>query len=182
MASPYPSTQYFAPQFVISAGCILFRKGEEGGLEICVLHDRNTDEWVLPKGRKDCGESIEAAAVRETYEETGYACALLPVRMSTRAPAPGVAIVEGISEPIAVVVRDQGARGIKMVWWYIAHCATGTERVLGTQTAWEAFDAHWLPADAAPKRLTFLTDRETTSRALEIVRDGNETGVGHTLS
>ncbi|KAJ6494734.1 NUDIX hydrolase domain-like protein [Mycena vitilis] len=183
MASPYPSTQYFAPQFVISAGCILFRKGEEAGLEICVLHDRNKNQWELPKGRKDCGESIEAAAIRETYEETGYACALLPVRMPTRAPAPGlnavdaVATVEGISEPISVVVRDLGARGIKMVWWYIAHCDTGTERVLGTQTASEAFDAHWLPADAAPERLTFLTDREAARRALEIVRDGNETGL-----
>jgi 8-oxo-dGTP pyrophosphatase MutT (NUDIX family) len=57
-SSLYPSTQ-----FVVSAGCILFRRGEEGKLEICVLHDRKKDEWVLPKGRKDCGESIEAAAV-----------------------------------------------------------------------------------------------------------------------
>jgi 8-oxo-dGTP pyrophosphatase MutT (NUDIX family) len=63
-SSLYPSTQYFASQFVVSAGCILFRRGEEGKLEICVLHDRKKDEWLLPKGRKDCGESIEAAAVR----------------------------------------------------------------------------------------------------------------------
>jgi hypothetical protein len=103
--------------------------------------------------------------------------------MPTRAPRPGVngvdavAVVEGITEPIAVVVRDQGERGIKIVWWYIARCAPGTERVMGTQTAWEAFDAHWVEADEAPARLTFAKDRETVGRALEIVRDGNEGGV-----
>ncbi|KAJ6577154.1 NUDIX hydrolase domain-like protein [Mycena capillaripes] len=182
-SSAYPSTQYFSSQFVVSAGCILFRRGEESGLEICVLHDRNKHEWVLPKGRKDCGESIETAAVRETFEETGYACTLLPVRMPTRAPRPGingidaVAVVEDVTEPIAVVVRDQGVRGIKMVWWYIARCAPGIERVLGTQTSWEAFDAHWVSADVAAARLTYLSDQETVSRALEIVRDGNEGGV-----
>ncbi|KAJ7363926.1 NUDIX hydrolase domain-like protein [Mycena albidolilacea] len=177
----YPSTQYFSSEFVVSAGCVLFRRNDSQGIEICVLHDRNKDEWMLPKGRKDCGESIEAAAVRETFEETGYPCALLPVRMPTRAPAPGVngpdavAVVQGITEPIAVIVRDLSAmgRGIKIVWWYIAR-ATGEERVLGTQTEWEAFDAEWVPADVAAERMTFQRDRETVGRALEIVKDGNE--------
>ncbi|KAJ6544770.1 NUDIX hydrolase domain-like protein [Mycena vulgaris] len=190
-SSPYISTQYFAPQFVISAGCVLFRKApkSESGegadadaLEICILHDRNKDEWLLPKGRKDCGESIAAAAVRETFEETGYACALLSCRMPTRAPRPGVnavdavAVVEDITEPIAVSVRERGAQGLKLVWWYIAR-ATGAEKVAGTQTAWEAFDSAFVPADAAAGRLTFEEDRETVRKALAIVRDGNAGGI-----
>lgn len=121
--------------------------------------------------------------MRETFEETGYACTLLPVRMPTRAPRSGingvdaVAVVEDITEPIAVIVREMGAQVIKIIWWYIARCAPGTERVLGTQTEWEAFDAHWVPADEAAAQLTFLSDGETVGRALEIVRDGNEGAV-----
>ncbi|KAJ7127099.1 NUDIX hydrolase domain-like protein [Mycena epipterygia] len=180
-SSLHPSTQYSASQFVISAGCILFRKASES-LEICILHERNNNEYLLPKGRKDCGESISDAAVRETFEETGYPCELVPCRMPTRAPRPGVnavdavAVVDAITEPIAVIVRDQGVRGIKMVWWYIAR-ATGADKVLGTQTEWEAFDSKWVPADEAAERLTFQTDRDTVRQALQIVRDGNLGGI-----
>ncbi|KAF7374989.1 Nudix hydrolase domain-containing protein [Mycena sanguinolenta] len=139
----YPTTLFFSEDFVVSAGCVLFRRnptattsnantGERGRLEICVLHDLKTDEYVLPKGRKDVGESIAEAAVRETFEETGYPCALLPLRMPTRAPAPGVntpdavSVQDGISEPLAVAVRDMrsGGQGIKVVWWFVAR-ATG---------------------------------------------------------
>ncbi|KAJ7284891.1 NUDIX hydrolase domain-like protein [Mycena rebaudengoi] len=165
----HPSTQYSASQFVIAAG-------------YSILHDRKKHEWLLPKGRKDCGESIATAAVRETFEETGYACTLLPCRMATRAPRPGVngedaiAVVEDITEPIAVTIRDQGARGIKMIWWYIAR-ATSTEKVLGTQTEWETFDSQFVAADEAAERLTFQVDRETVQKALLIVRDGNLGGI-----
>ncbi|KAJ7475756.1 NUDIX hydrolase domain-like protein [Mycena latifolia] len=184
MAShPDPSTQYFASQFVVSAGCVLFRKNaESGALEICILRWLKNDEWLLPKGRKDCGESIAEAAVRETFEETGYACALLPCRMPTRAPRAGVngvdavAVVDGITEPVAVAVRERGALGIKIVWWYIAR-ATGAEKVLGTQTEWEAFESQFVRADEAAERLTFQGDRDVVRQALQIVRDGNEGGI-----
>jgi len=182
-ASLYPSTQYFSDKFVVSAGCVLFRKNGVGALEICVLHERNTDEWLLPKGRKDCSEDLAAAAVRETFEETGYPCALLPCRMPTRAPIPGtngpdtVALVDGATEPFALTVREQGERGVKLVWWFLGRCEPGAKQVDGTQTAWEAFDAVWVPADEAAPRLTFAGDRDTVKEALRIVRDGNEGGV-----
>lgn len=38
-----------------------------------------------PKGRRNCGESHQEAAVRETREDTGYQCQIYPVTMSTRA-------------------------------------------------------------------------------------------------
>ncbi|KAK7033033.1 NUDIX hydrolase domain-like protein [Favolaschia claudopus] len=181
MSIGYPTQLYFSEQFVISAGCVLFRKNDQGALEIGVLRDRNKDEWMLPKGRKDCGESIETAAVRETFEETGYPCTLLPIRMATRAPQPGnggpdaVAVVENITEPIAVAIRDLSVvgSGIKVVWWFMARVMPGEERVLGTQTEWEAFDTEWVAADNAVSRLTFASDKDTVERALKIIREGN---------
>lgn len=71
-SSPYPTRTYLPGQFVVSAGSILFRRAPENGeLQMCLLYHTIKDEWLLPKGRKDCGESIETTAVRETYEETG---------------------------------------------------------------------------------------------------------------
>ena len=33
--------------------------------------------WTFSKGRVDPGESLENAAVRETFEETGYSCSII---------------------------------------------------------------------------------------------------------
>ncbi|KAJ7034948.1 NUDIX hydrolase domain-like protein [Mycena alexandri] len=189
-AKPYPSAQYFAPDFVVSAGCVLFRRREapEQGLEICILRSRTKDkpdDWILPKGRKDCGEDVAAAAVRETFEETGYKCALVPLRMATRAPFPGlnagpdvVNVVDGIREPFSVVVRELAmGKGVKIVWWFVAR-ATTRDRMVGTQEAWEAYDTEWVVADEAAERLTFQSDRDIVNKALELVKkDGNEEAI-----
>jgi 8-oxo-dGTP pyrophosphatase MutT (NUDIX family) len=36
---------------------------------IVVVHETARGYWFLPKGRKDVGESLADAAVREAYEE-----------------------------------------------------------------------------------------------------------------
>ncbi|KAH9055786.1 hypothetical protein EDB83DRAFT_2316135 [Lactarius deliciosus] len=55
-----------------------------------LMHKR---EWrgFFPKakGRKDRGEDVSVAAVRETFEETGYPCQWLPLDPITRAPKAG---------------------------------------------------------------------------------------------
>ena len=48
---------------------------ERDGL-IAVVHRPRYDDWSLPKGKLDAGESFEQAALREVVEETGLHCAL----------------------------------------------------------------------------------------------------------
>jgi 8-oxo-dGTP pyrophosphatase MutT (NUDIX family) len=48
-----------------SAGGVVFRDGK-----VLILRTR-TDEWVLPKGKIEEGESGAETAVREVLEETG---------------------------------------------------------------------------------------------------------------
>ena len=41
---------------------------------VLVIRRSDNDNWALPGGAMDCGESIAQAAVRETKEETGIDC------------------------------------------------------------------------------------------------------------
>jgi predicted NUDIX family NTP pyrophosphohydrolase len=57
-----------------SAGVLLFRR-MPSGIEVLIVHPSGNYNrrapWSIPKGLIDPGESAEAAARRETFEETG---------------------------------------------------------------------------------------------------------------
>ncbi|HEY5310939.1 MAG TPA: NUDIX domain-containing protein [Pirellulales bacterium] len=57
-----------------SAGTLLYRH-REGRLEVLLVHASGNynrhKPWSIPKGEPDEGEPLEAAARRETFEETG---------------------------------------------------------------------------------------------------------------
>jgi predicted NUDIX family NTP pyrophosphohydrolase len=57
-----------------SAGTLLYREGT-AGLEVLIVHASGSYNrkapWSIPKGEPDKGEELEAAARRETLEETG---------------------------------------------------------------------------------------------------------------
>jgi 8-oxo-dGTP diphosphatase len=54
-----------------AAGGIVIRDGS-----VLLVHRAHYDDWSLPKGKLDEGESWEEAAVRELEEETGLICTL----------------------------------------------------------------------------------------------------------
>jgi len=56
---------------VRAAGGVVVREGQ-----VALVHRPKYDDWALPKGKLDPGESWEDAALREVHEETGYRCAL----------------------------------------------------------------------------------------------------------
>jgi len=61
---------------VLAAGAVLWRTGRDGDVEVAVVHRPRYDDWSLPKGKLDTGETVPAAAVREVAEETGFDCVL----------------------------------------------------------------------------------------------------------
>lgn len=64
-----------------SAGTLLFRKGDAGSFEVLIVHPSGNYNrrapWSIPKGLPDEGEDLEAAARRETMEETGVTASQL---------------------------------------------------------------------------------------------------------
>jgi 8-oxo-dGTP diphosphatase len=61
---------------VLGAGGAVWRPGAGGGVEVLIVHRPKYDDWTLPKGKLEPGETHEQAAVREVEEETGLRCEL----------------------------------------------------------------------------------------------------------
>jgi len=63
---------------IVAAGGVVTRRDASGagGIEILVVHRPRYDDWSLPKGKLEPGETPEAAARREVEEETGVRVAL----------------------------------------------------------------------------------------------------------
>ena len=49
-----------------------------------LVHRPKYDDWTLPKGKVDEGESDDDCALREVLEETGFRCRLLRELPATR--------------------------------------------------------------------------------------------------
>ena len=59
-----------------AAGAVVWRPAEAGGVHIALVHRREYDDWSLPKGKAEDGETAPMTAAREVEEETGFAVAL----------------------------------------------------------------------------------------------------------
>ena len=64
---------------VKAAGGVPVRDGR-----VLLVHRPKYDDWTLPKGKLDAGESFQDAALREVEEETSLTCRLGPELSATR--------------------------------------------------------------------------------------------------
>ncbi|MFI1913225.1 NUDIX domain-containing protein [Nocardia sp. NPDC020380] len=69
-----PAARYADPRVtanILAAGAVLWRPGPDGEPEMALVHRPKYDDWSLPKGKLDPGETPVVAAAREVTEETG---------------------------------------------------------------------------------------------------------------
>ncbi|KAI0537924.1 NUDIX domain-containing protein [Xylaria digitata] len=169
--SRWKSTLYSSDLYVEACGAIVFDTLTHPH-KVCLLYHPKCDEWILPKGRRNCHESRAAAAQREVREESGYGIALRPLTLPTRAPSDHEPadvrdvprVYNDVVEPFMLDVRDLGKeKGVKLVWWFVA-------TLDGTAGEGESqFKATFMRPDRAVERLTFQKDRDVLRRAIEIM-------------
>ncbi len=118
---------------------------------------------------------LQIAALRETFEETGYHCSMLPVRMATRAPPVDESgptrdeprVVSSVCEPFAVSMRDTKI-GRKHIFYYVAVVDESRPQMPNTQMANESYVAEFFAFDDAAQRLTFDDDKKIIRKAQQI--------------
>jgi 8-oxo-dGTP diphosphatase len=121
---------------VRAAGGVVMRDGL-----VAVVHRPRYDDWSLPKGKLDSGETFEEAALREVEEETGLRARL----------------VRGLPS-VEYVVRDRP----KVVRYWLME----VESDPGFEPNDEVDDLRWLsPADAL-ELLTYDRDKGVVAAAL----------------
>ncbi|KAF5375430.1 hypothetical protein D9615_007919 [Tricholomella constricta] len=82
---PVPNSGWASENFMFGAGMVIIQPSSH---KIVVIYDTRDKYWFLPRGRKDMGESLEATAIREAYEESGYQAEFFPLYTPSHAPAP----------------------------------------------------------------------------------------------
>ena len=154
----------FFDAFVISAGTVTLDLDQR---LVLLLHSQPSDKHLLPKGRANAGEPLPTAAVRETLEESGYACRLFAHDAPTRAT--GLRPGELHTEPLAIQQRTYPDGVRKIVFWYLAEghaSATPAPRPLEDEVM---FEARWVPFVEAGALASWDDDRQIIERALNLV-------------
>jgi 8-oxo-dGTP diphosphatase len=121
-------------KIVAAAGGLLWRPAA-AGRELLIIHRRRHQDWALPKGKVQAGESWIQCAIREVEEETGY-----NVEVESHA---------------GWVCYDTGAITKVVRFWNMR--PSGESHF---QSSEEVLSVHWMTLPAALKRLDHEGERD----------------------
>ena len=131
---------YQDPKLAVS---VVMLRDAANGAEVLLgqraAHTRNPGTWSFPAGFVDRGENVEAAAVREVFEETGLTITL---------------------GPLLGIWSGNGDSTVLLAW--------RSETIMGTPAAQDDFtDLRWFALDHLP-RLGFAHDPDVLGQALSV--------------
>ncbi len=117
---------------ILAAGGIVTQRGDAPLVAVVRLRKRN--EWVLPKGKLDDGETPRAAAEREVLEETGHQVS--------------------VHEFLGTLAYEAGGRSKIVHYWRMEADREQTHELMLDVKA-----VAWLPLNEAVERLTRFHER-----------------------
>jgi 8-oxo-dGTP diphosphatase len=127
---------------VKAAGGVVWRPAGDT-IAIAIAHRPRYDDWSLPKGKLDAGETWEEAAVREVEEEIGLRCRLG-------------------DELDPVGYHDRKGRAKVVRYWLME-----PENDVTFTPNHEVDEMRWLAPDEAAEALTYPRDAELVRDAAE---------------
>lgn len=122
----------------LAAGAVLWR-GDPAAPEVALIHRPHYNDWSLPKGKVDPGESLPATVARELQEETGY-----EVKLGK--------LVGKVTYPV------QGRT--KVVYYWLAQVLSG--EFIANE---EADQLLWMPIAKAREKVTYQLDEDVLDKA-----------------
>ncbi|KAM7186496.1 NUDIX hydrolase domain-like protein [Naviculisporaceae sp. PSN 640] len=157
--------------------------------KVLLIWNRRFGIYQLPKGRKNIGETMLAAAIRETYEETGVRVKPFELMVATRATVPAdeqdgesrhknPGVIEGqlSNEFIATCVYpdpQSETDALKIIFYFAATADSTIAPETGTQEDWEKVRGEWVPISEISKKLRFKAEESVVMKA---VADAAKTG------
>ncbi|HEY0237031.1 MAG TPA: NUDIX domain-containing protein, partial [Friedmanniella sp.] len=141
---------------VLAGGAVVTRQHPVRGTEVVVVHRKRYDDWSLPKGKVENGESVPAAAVREVLEETG---------VTIRLGVPLDTVSYDLTKPARPDLSKHGKllTGIKRVSYWGGTATRSVRRAPDHEVDVVA----WLPVRAALGRLSYAADHFLLEQYLE---------------
>ena len=131
---------------ILAAGAVLWRSVDgSSDIEVAIIHRCRYNDWSLPKGKVDPGETEPATAVREVHEETGHRVHLGRALATVHYP-----VLQGVKRVRYWAGRDLGGEF--------------------TATA-EVDDLVWMPAKDAMGKLSYPHDRKVLRRFIKLPAD-----------
>jgi 8-oxo-dGTP pyrophosphatase MutT (NUDIX family) len=122
------------PATVRAAGGVVWRRRDDGAVEVLLVHRPRYDDWSLPKGKCADGEPDVRCALREVEEETGLRC--------------------DAGDALATVEYVDGRGRPKVVRYW----AMTVREDLGFSRNDEVDAVEWLPVAEAAERLSYRHD------------------------
>lgn len=137
---------------ILAAGTVPWRRTRSGNIKVLVIRRRKLRDWSFPKGKVDKGESLAAAAVRETREETGLQLNL------------------GVNLGMINYIVGEDIK--KTVQYWAAEVDAKTAAAYTFEPNDEVVRVKWVHVSEAPSLLTYPADRELFDVFERLVREG----------
>ena len=126
-----------------AAGALLWRETQERDIEIALIHRPRYDDWSLPKGKIEMGETALQCAYREVLEETGLRAAF--------------------TRQLGSVEYEESGQKKRVIYW-AAQAASESIHFVANE---EVDQLEWHNAQAAIEKVTHDSDKEIIANFIE---------------
>lgn len=136
--------------FELEAGSLTIRN-DNGQLEFLTIFRNKMNDYTLPKGHVEEGESLEDAAKRESLEETGY-----EIKIDD--------FIDSFEYKVKEEKYGQESNIIRRVYYFIGEVIGGKLNKNNPDRNEGKIIATWLSYDDALSKLTYESDKDLVKK------------------